>query len=223
MLGIAADETALTQVLGKEEEALPSLDEVGLIGFLEADLGVSNGEVVLDVASPATSGGLDVLVLAQTSPSDTKVHGEVVNDGVGRRLRRGVAACDASVHLGGLTRRKDGVCEVETLRLVASQGWSILGELLLGNGGLDKLAGVLLSGLLFDPGARLSGSIDNIASLLLDEDHARAIFPLVFRLFDFGLWDGLLRLVEVDCCLVSGPFAAGERRGGSQDWALGGA
>lgn len=222
-LGIVADKTTLTQVFGEEEETFASLDEVGLIGLLKANLGVSDGKVVLDVASPATSGGLDVLVLAQTSPADTKVHGEVINNGVGRCLGRSLSACDVSIGLGGLTRRNCGVCEVEPLRLVASQGWSILGELLLGYSGLDELASMGLSGLLFDPSARLGGGINDIASLLLDEDHARAIFPLVFRLFDFGVWNGLLRLVEIDCCFVSGAFAAGERRGTLQDWALCGA
>lgn len=81
-VGGLADELTLAKVLGKEEEAFGCFDEIGFKTLaLEQDANVGNRVVVLDEASPATSSSLDVDVFADSSPSDSEVQSEVVNDG----------------------------------------------------------------------------------------------------------------------------------------------
>jgi hypothetical protein len=63
---------------------------------------------------------------------------------------------------------------------------------------------LLLGRLLFDPGAGLVACIVDIACTFLDEDHARAVLPLVFVFVD-GIDRGwrLLWRVKVDGSFVS--------------------
>lgn len=220
-LSITADKATRAQVVGEEEEALTCLHKVRIKSpALESDLGIGHGVVVLDVFLPTARSSLDVLVRAQLGPSDAKVYGELVNDRRRGRFRRVVAA-GAAIGVGSLGQGKLIVGEGEPLRLVAAQGGSILREFLLFDGSLRELAGALFSGPLLNPRARLAIGRGDIAGVLLDQNHAGAILPLVFWLFDLGRRDDLVRTVEVDCCLISGALSTGECRVGCEDGTIG--
>lgn len=73
-LSSLADELALAEVFGKEEEAFIGLHEVGLQAVaLKENASVGDGEVVLDETRPTTSSCLNVLVVADPAPADAKV------------------------------------------------------------------------------------------------------------------------------------------------------
>lgn len=84
-----ADELALTQVLGEEKEAFRGFNKIRLetLAF-QQDTNVGNREVILDEASPTTSGSLNIRIFADSSPTNSEVEGEVVNDW-GRGALRG--------------------------------------------------------------------------------------------------------------------------------------
>lgn len=78
--------------------------------------------------------------------------------------------------------------------------------------GSFSLARLVFSRILFDPCARLTTRIRDILGVALDQGHAWTVLPLIFGLLDDWRLDEFLRRVEVDCCLISGAFAASSER-----------
>ncbi|KAI6768938.1 hypothetical protein HG531_011127 [Fusarium graminearum] len=108
-----------------------------------------------------------MILFADSSPANTEVQSEVIdNRTLSGRLDIGL---EGRVTGRGLARQSRG----NTLQL----GVSDHGARLLDGGFLSSL-------LLFYPGTGLTARIHDIAGALLDEGHARAVDPLLFRLLD---------------------------------------